>query len=164
MQAELGQKVVAEITSAGGSAVFLALDVTDAAAWDAAIAGTLETYGALDVLINNAGIGDNAFIEDTSIETYNKVVAVTQTSVFLGMKAASAALKNGGGSVVQHLVDLRHLGRLRRLACLPRRQGRRADPEQEHCSRLGQGGCPGSTRCTPVSSTRPSSVTPLAMA
>ena len=100
VQDTLGDKVVAEITAAGGSAAFIKLDVTDAAAWDAAIAKTVETFGGLDVLINNAGIGDNALIEDTTIETYNKVVAVTQTSVFLGMKAASAALKNGGGSVV----------------------------------------------------------------
>ena len=100
VQEALGDKVIEEITAAGGSAAFIKLDVTDAAAWDAAIAKTVETFGGLDVLINNAGIGDNALIEDTTIETYNKVVAVTQTSVFLGMKAASAALKNGGGSVV----------------------------------------------------------------
>jgi NAD(P)-dependent dehydrogenase (short-subunit alcohol dehydrogenase family) len=60
----------------------------------------LSTYGSLDGLVNNAGIGDTGLIEDTSLETYLKVVAVTQTSVFLGEKAASAALKAHGGAVV----------------------------------------------------------------
>ncbi|RKR75920.1 SDR family NAD(P)-dependent oxidoreductase [Frondihabitans australicus] len=100
VQQELGEKVAADIAATGGSAHFVHLDVTDAGAWDAAVATTVSAFGGLDVLVNNAGIGDNALIEDTSIETYDKVTAVTQKSVFLGMKAASAALKNGGGAVV----------------------------------------------------------------
>ena len=51
--------------------------------------------------MNNAGIGDTEPLEVTTVDTWNKVVAVTQTSVFLGMKAAAEALKQGGhGSVV----------------------------------------------------------------
>src|SRR5690606_34228976 len=53
------------------------------------------------ILVNNAGIGDTEALEVTTVDTWNKVVAVTQTSVFLGMKAASDALKQSGhGSVV----------------------------------------------------------------
>ena len=51
--------------------------------------------------MNNAGIGDTDKIEDTSFELYQKVIAVTQNSVFLGMKAAAKALKaTGNGAVV----------------------------------------------------------------
>ena len=58
-------------------------------------------HGRLDILVNNAGIGDRDPIEATPLETYDRVVAITQTSVFLGMKATSELLKaSGAGSVV----------------------------------------------------------------
>lgn len=107
VQDEKAQAVAAEIndaTAAGagsGAARAIHLDVTSEEGWAEAVAFTVAEFGALHVLVNNAGIGDNALIEETSLETYNRVIAVTQTSVFLGEKAASAALKaTGNGSVV----------------------------------------------------------------
>ena len=70
-------------------------------AWEKVIEEVTEEHGHLNILVNNAGIGDNEPIEVTTKETYDRVVAITQTSVFLGQKAASAALKaSGNGSVV----------------------------------------------------------------
>ena len=57
-------------------------------------------HGGLDILVNNAGIGDLDPIEKTSLETYERVVAVTQRSAFLGMKATSQLLKKSGGGAV----------------------------------------------------------------
>ena len=96
-----GGSVVDEVVSAGGTASFYPLDVADEDAWNAAVATAVERYGRLDILVNNAGIGDNLPIEETTLDNYERTVAVTQTSVFLGMKAASAALKaSGHGSVI----------------------------------------------------------------
>ena len=96
-----GQPVVDEITESGGTAVFLTLDVTDEAAWQRAVAQTLETYGGLDILVNNAGVGDVSPIESTTRAEYERTIAITQTSVLLGMQAAAAALKSSGrGSVI----------------------------------------------------------------
>ena len=101
INADAGQSVVDEITAAGGKALFISLNVTSEDAWNAAIAQTIETFGGLNLLVNNAGIGDARSIEDTTIEVWDKTIAVTQTSVFLGLKASSAALKaSGNGSVV----------------------------------------------------------------
>lgn len=101
VQDEKDAAVVAEIEAAGGRARAVHLDVTDEKAWAAAVQATLDAFGSLDVLVNNAGIGDNAAIEDTDFDTYRKVVAVTQDSVFLGQRAAAAALKaSGHGAVV----------------------------------------------------------------
>lgn len=101
VQEELGAGVVAEIEKDGGKASFVKLDVTDEGAWNAAVAEVVKTHGGLDILINNAGIGESTPLEDTTTETWDKVVAVTQTSVFLGMKAAADALKKSGkGAVV----------------------------------------------------------------
>ena len=101
IQEDAGREVVAEITSAGGRALFQSLDVSSEEAWAEAVASAEKEFGGLDVLVNNAGIGDNETIEETSKEIYDRVIAITQTSVFLGQKAASAALKRSGhGAVV----------------------------------------------------------------
>lgn len=101
INADAGQGVVDQITADGGKATFISLNVTSEDAWNAAIAQTVETFGGLNLLVNNAGIGDARSIEDTTIEVWDKTIAVTQTSVFLGLKASSAALKaSGNGSVV----------------------------------------------------------------
>jgi NAD(P)-dependent dehydrogenase (short-subunit alcohol dehydrogenase family) len=101
IQDEAGQAVVTEITEAGGNAGFVHLDVTDEDNWNAAVAEAVQTYGGLTTLVNNAGIGDTLPIEETPQADWDKVIAVTQTSAFLGMKAASAELqKSGNGAVV----------------------------------------------------------------
>lgn len=101
VQDDRGQAVVDEIEQRGGAAAYVHLDVTDEQDWNRAVASTVDRFGRLDILVNNAGIGDTEPLEDTTIDTWNKVVALTQTSVFLGMKSAAEALKQSGhGSVV----------------------------------------------------------------
>lgn len=101
IQDALGEAAAAAITAADGTARFIHLDVSDEASWEAAIAETVSEFGGLNILVNNAGVGDTALIEDTTKISYDRVIAITQTSVFLGEKSASAALKaSGNGSVV----------------------------------------------------------------
>lgn len=96
-----GAALVSEIQGSGGRAIYQRLDVASEAAWAEAVARTVDELGGLHVLVNNAGIGDNEAIEVTTKATWDRVVAITQTSVFLGQKAASAPLKESGhGAVV----------------------------------------------------------------
>ena len=98
---EAGEAAAAELRGRGSSASYLHLDVADEASWASAISTISRDHGRLDVLVNNAGIGDLEAIEATSVETYQRVVAITQTSVFLGMKASAELLKlSGTGSGV----------------------------------------------------------------
>lgn len=95
---ELGAAVAAEL---GPAASYVHLDVTDEQQWTDAVASTVEAFGSLEVLVNNAGRGHYERIEKTPTETWDFVIAVSQTSVFYGMRAASEALAaSGHGSVV----------------------------------------------------------------
>ncbi len=101
LQDDKAAAVVAEIEAAGGAAVAVNLNVTDEASWAAGIRATVERFGGLDILVNNAGIGDTVPLEQSTTDEYLKVVAVTQNSVYFGLKAAAEALKaSGNGAVV----------------------------------------------------------------
>jgi len=96
-----GEQLVSEICKSGGKATFVKLDVTSETNWQEAVETVVKTYGKLDILVNNAGIVALEGLEDTTLELWNKVMAVNSTGVFLGMKAAIPAMrKNGGGSII----------------------------------------------------------------
>jgi NAD(P)-dependent dehydrogenase (short-subunit alcohol dehydrogenase family) len=96
-----GETVAEEIRAAGGEATFVRLDVTSESDWEAAVASSERLYGRLDILVNNAGIGGGSRIEDTTLEQWERTMAVNSTGVFLGTRAAIAAMRRaGGGSIV----------------------------------------------------------------
>jgi NAD(P)-dependent dehydrogenase (short-subunit alcohol dehydrogenase family) len=98
---EAGNAVAKDIVASGGRASYAHLDVTSPSDWNAAVNGATEQFGGLDILVNNAGMGDLGTIEDTSLEDWERTVAVDQTGVFLGMKTAAAALAaSGHGTVI----------------------------------------------------------------
>ncbi len=68
--------------------------------WNDAIAAIEKNFGALQILVNAAAIPRRAPIEDCSLDMFEEVIAVNQTGVFLGMKAAVKLMKNTGGSIV----------------------------------------------------------------
>ena len=96
-----GEQLVSDICKSGGKATFVKLDVTSETDWQEAVETAVSTYGKLDILVNNAGIVALEGVEDTTLEIWNKVMAVNSTGTFLGMKAAIPAMrKNGGGSII----------------------------------------------------------------
>lgn len=72
----------------GAHALALEQDVTDEARWPAVIAETVEAFGGLHILVNNAGIGTPGTVEEASFEDWRQVHAVDLDSVFLGCKYA----------------------------------------------------------------------------
>ena len=98
VQDEAGEETASAL---GGDAFFVHLDVTDEAGWQAAVERVLAERDRLDVLVNNAGLGDLAPIEETTLADWERTVAIDQTGVFLGMKSCADALKaSGHGSVI----------------------------------------------------------------
>ncbi len=86
----------------GGDALFFTHDVTSAADWQSIVEKAESAFGAINVLVNNAGIlGPIAKTVDLAEDDYMKVCAVNQHSVFLGMKAViPSMLHAGSGSIV----------------------------------------------------------------
>jgi len=97
-----GRAVEAELRDKGCECVFLRLDVTREADWQHAVALAEERFGALHVLINNAGIGAvPSRVEDAAPDAWDQVMAVNAKGVFLGTRAAIPAMRRaGGGSIV----------------------------------------------------------------
>lgn len=98
---EQGQQVAASIGTDGGEATFLQLDVSDPDEWHEVVRHTVQNYGRLDVLINNAGIAQRAGLLETSVADWERLMDINLKGVFLGMKyAIPAMLESGGGAVI----------------------------------------------------------------
>lgn len=88
-------------TAATIGATFLEHDVTDPEQWASVMTRVLDEAQHLDVLINNAGILHWATMTETSLEMWNRLIAVNQTGVFLGMQAAAPSMKEQrSGSII----------------------------------------------------------------
>jgi NAD(P)-dependent dehydrogenase (short-subunit alcohol dehydrogenase family) len=93
--------VVSEIKRAGGEGADVPCDVTDSASVARAIAATVKHFGALNVLVNNAGDLLVANVEGTSEAQWDHIMAVNLKGTFLMSKAALPELRRtGGGSIV----------------------------------------------------------------
>ncbi|WP_419068074.1 glucose 1-dehydrogenase [Candidatus Allofournierella excrementavium] len=88
-----GRAVAAEL---GENAAFFKLNVTDYKAWKECVAFTKATFGKLNVLINNAGISYRKDIAGTSLEEWDRTIAVNQTGVFYGMQVAIEEMRTNG--------------------------------------------------------------------
>lgn len=78
------------------------LDVTSENAWKQAIAHCSDTFGKLNILVNNAGISEPGTVEETSTELWRRIMAINLDSVFFGCREAIALMKTSGeaGSIV----------------------------------------------------------------
>ncbi|WP_313806728.1 SDR family oxidoreductase [Sphingobium sp.] len=105
-----GKVVIGDIADEGGAAlarelgeaaVYVHLDVTQSDNWDRAVRTAVETFGGLNVLVNNAGIINAGALGSHSLDDWHKIVAVNLTGVFLGMNAAVEEMKkNTPGSII----------------------------------------------------------------
>ncbi len=97
-----GQETVGVIEAAGGTALFVRTDVSQAAEMAALVQRVVTTYGRLDCALNNAGIqGDIRPTAECSQENWERIIAINLTGVWLGMKhELRQMLHQGGGAIV----------------------------------------------------------------
>jgi NAD(P)-dependent dehydrogenase (short-subunit alcohol dehydrogenase family) len=98
LQHDAAATVVADI---GDRAVACAVDVTDEASVDRLVAATVERFGGLDIMVNNAGTIAISPLVDTSLETWQRLFRVNVDGVFLGARAAARQMiAQGRGGVI----------------------------------------------------------------
>lgn len=93
----------------GEKAKFLEHDVTKSDDWQKVVEQTEQTFGPIDILINNAGVVTSTKIEDLTEEVYRKVIDINQVGTFLGMKTALPSLKKSGNASIINLSSINGL-------------------------------------------------------
>jgi NAD(P)-dependent dehydrogenase (short-subunit alcohol dehydrogenase family) len=96
-----GRQVAADIVAANGAASFHRLDVTSEAEWRAVVEATVEEFGGLDILVNDAGISGSNVDDLFDTAAWERLIAINATGVFLGLKFAIPVMQaKGGGAIV----------------------------------------------------------------
>ncbi|MBQ1023901.1 SDR family NAD(P)-dependent oxidoreductase [Micromonospora sp. C95] len=108
IDAQRGAGLAAEL---GGGARFVHLDVSQEESWAAAIAETEKAFGALTILVNNAGVQNPpALIESTDRATWARILDINLTGTFLGIKTAAPALRRAGGGAIVNVASTVGIG------------------------------------------------------
>jgi 3-oxoacyl-[acyl-carrier protein] reductase len=94
--ADAAASVVKEIERAGGKAIAIQADATDAKAVEAAVNKVVATFGRLDILVNNAGTAIPKTFEETTLEEMDRVLDINIRGVFVATQAALKQMKSGG--------------------------------------------------------------------
>ena len=94
------EAAAAAIRAEGLKAAARYQDVADEAEWTALIAEIIAREGQLDILVNNAGMGFLKSVVDTGLAEWQRLMAVNLESVFLGVRAGIAAMKDRGGVII----------------------------------------------------------------
>ena len=99
---ELGESYVNEIKAAGGEAIFCKTDVTSDESLDNLVKTTLDTYGKIDIFVNNAGVGGTtANMNQITMDEWNTVLATNLTAPFILCKKVIPIMeKRGTGTIV----------------------------------------------------------------
>ena len=95
------ERTVSEIQAMGGETIGLTVDVTNAESVNKMIASTVEKYGKLDVLVNNAGITMDATLLKMTEDQWDKVIDVNLKGVYIcGQAAAKVMVEQGSGVIL----------------------------------------------------------------
>jgi len=100
-----GEAVANEIESNGSEALFISADVSKAGEVSALVDKVMDQWGRLDVLVNNAGIYVQGDATETSLEDWERILAVNLTSPFLCTQYAIPAMRQSGGGVIVNVAS-----------------------------------------------------------
>ena len=102
-RAALCESVAEQIRRAGGTAVALPTDVADEAQVDRLLADTVQRYGRLDILMNNAGLVGGARLADVSTEAFDRIIDTNLRGTFFCCRAGFRHMKKTGGGTILNM-------------------------------------------------------------
>jgi 3alpha(or 20beta)-hydroxysteroid dehydrogenase len=100
---DAGEALAAELRAGGAAALYVPLDVRDEGAWREAIRRVREAFGALHVLVNNAGVVSRVGIMDASEDEWRRVMDINLTGPLYGMRAAAPLMRDSGGGAIVNI-------------------------------------------------------------
>ena len=119
-----GNDTVEQIRAAGGDGIYVHTDVTSATEIQSMVKATIDNYGRLDVLFNNAGIAMRLAVADLPEEDWDRCIDINLKGAYLGSKyAIPAMISNGGGSIINTASIYGIVGGLNRAAYVASKGG-----------------------------------------
>jgi NAD(P)-dependent dehydrogenase (short-subunit alcohol dehydrogenase family) len=110
IDAQAGEAVAAALRAEGLKVIFVATDVTQRAAIEALVKRTIQEFGRLDVMLNNAGVAPTASVLEMPDELFDKVLSVNLRSAFIGTQlAAREMVASGRGGVIINMSSVNAL-------------------------------------------------------
>ncbi len=100
---EQGQALADELVARGDRAEFVELDVSDEDRWAEVVAEIDADHGRLDVLVNNAGVGDGRGIVDQGLRGWDRVLGINLWGPVVGMRTVAPLMKRGGGGSIVNI-------------------------------------------------------------
>ncbi|MGT2477649.1 SDR family NAD(P)-dependent oxidoreductase [Paraburkholderia terrae] len=98
---DVANGVVAQIKAEGGEATFIKLEVVSMDDWKNVVNKTKDKYGAIHILVNNAGTNELCTLPNVDLDDWNKIMAINVTGPMIGMQLCTPIMKeSGGGSIV----------------------------------------------------------------
>lgn len=104
-----GTQVTEEIRQKGGEACFVLQDVAKEAQWESVMAAAVRQYGALNILVNNAGVTERGNCEEISFDDWKAVIDINLHGVFLGIKHGIQTMKKSGGGAIVNISSVEGL-------------------------------------------------------
>ncbi|MER7837029.1 SDR family oxidoreductase [Streptomyces sp. NPDC096040] len=107
-----GEALVAELSAAGGKALYVRADLSDAGQAKASVGEVIEAYGRIDCLVNSAGLTSRGTLLDTTPELFDQHIAINLKGPFFAMQAAVADMvaRKAPGTVVNIITSSAHGG------------------------------------------------------
>jgi 3alpha(or 20beta)-hydroxysteroid dehydrogenase len=103
IDAAAGEALARRIVGQGGEALFLRQDVADEGSWEGVVKAALARFGKLHILVNNAGTIARQGIVETTVEAWNRTIAVNLTGAMLGMKHCAPVIRDSGGGAIVNI-------------------------------------------------------------